>query len=288
MVQWAKQQKDGSMNRITTQIKVGARASFSIVHISDTHMTRADGRDDARKLELANARAVHFPKAESFLLDAAACARDIGAPLVHTGDLIDFVSFANLDFARQFCSQHDCFMAAGNHEFSLYVGEAFEDEAYRNQSLERVQGAFTNDIRFSSRLIGGVNFVAIDNSYYRIEREQLDRLRLEVKRGWPIVLAMHTPLHCERLYSYMMTEKKRPCAYLMATPESLMADYPEYRLLQQQADSTTLEAVEIITSEPLIKVLLTGHLHADLESMLTPSLPQLVTGTRTVRIVQFT
>ena len=178
-------------------------------------------------------------------------------------------------------------MAAGNHEFSLYVGEAFEDAAYRNQSLARVQGAFTNDIRFASRLIGGVNFVAIDNSYYRIEREQLERLRREVKRGWPIVLTMHTPLYCEPLYTFMMNEKKRPCAFLMATPEPLMAAYPEYRLLQQQPDSVTLEAAATITSEPLIKALLTGHLHVDLDTMLTPSLPQFVTGKRTVRVVEF-
>ena len=276
------------MKQIRTRISVGAKTPFSIVHISDTHLTRADGRDDARKLELAKARAVHFPDAEDFLQDAAACARGMGAPLIHTGDLIDFVSWANLDFARQFCSRDDCIMAAGNHEFSLYVGEAFEDEMYRNQSLERVQAAFANDIRFSSRLIGGVNFVAIDNGYYRIERWQLEMLKREIERGWPIVLAMHTPLHCEQLYTFMLTEKQRPCAYLMATPEPLMADYPEYRLLQQQADSVTLEAAATITSEPLIKVLLTGHLHADLESMLTPSLPQLVTGTRTVRVVEFT
>ncbi len=97
----------------------------------------------------------------------------MGAPLIHTGDLIDFVSWANLDFARQFCSRDDCIMAAGNHEFEAgHVGEAFEDEMYRNQVSERVQAAFANDIRFSSRLIGGVNFVAIDNGYYRIERWQ--------------------------------------------------------------------------------------------------------------------
>ena len=63
-------------------------------------------------------------------------------------------------------------MAAGNHEYSLYVGEAWEDAAYRNQSLATVQEAFINNIRMAARVIGGVNFVALDDGYYLFEEEQ--------------------------------------------------------------------------------------------------------------------
>ncbi|MBQ2706718.1 MAG: metallophosphoesterase, partial [Clostridia bacterium] len=91
----------------------------------------------------------------------------------------------------KFCDENDVFFAAGNHEFSLYVGEAWEDADYRNQSLAKVQAAFGNDIRFSSRIIGGVNLVAIDDGYSRFDEEHLDLLKAEVAKGLPIVLLMH-------------------------------------------------------------------------------------------------
>jgi len=56
---------------------------------------------------------------------------------------------------------------AGNHEFSQYVGEAEEDEAYKAQSFAAVQGVYPNDLVFASRIVHGVNFVAVDNTYYR-------------------------------------------------------------------------------------------------------------------------
>ena len=51
---------------------------------------------------------------------------------------VDVVEQLAIDRAKEFCETVDVFMAAGNHEFSLYVGEAWEDEAYRNQSLALV------------------------------------------------------------------------------------------------------------------------------------------------------
>jgi hypothetical protein len=275
-----------SMHKIITRLDVGAEKPFTLLHISDTHLTHADERDDERKLELAKARSEAFPNAEIFLSEVSAYANEINTTILHTGDLIDFVSYANLDFVKEFIDNNDCFMAAGNHEFSLYVGEAFEDAAYRNQSLARVQAVFKNDIRFSSRVIGGVNFVAIDNSYYRFEAEQLEALKRETKRGFPIVLAMHSPLHCEALYQYQLNKRKRECAFLTSTPLDLLEKYPEKRFIQQRADNITLETTEYIKAQPCIKALLTGHLHFDFDTLLTPTLPQLVTGKRTVRVVQ--
>ena len=157
------------MNILDTEIAVGAAQPFCALHASDTHLTLADERDDVRKQALAAGRLPCFPAAEACLDALTAQALEEDVPVLYTGDLSDFVSAANLDRMRRFTDTVDCFMAAGNHEFSLYVGEAWEDAAYRAQSLDRVQTAFKNDIRFASRVIHGVNFVALDNSYYLIE-----------------------------------------------------------------------------------------------------------------------
>lgn len=269
------------MTEITNVFHIGAKAPFTFFHATDTHLTLCDSRNDARKQTLAADRARYFPQAEMHLRESANMARECGSFLVHTGDLIDFVSEANLDAAAQFMQENDCFFTAGNHEFSLYVGEAFEDEAYRAQSFDRVQAAFPHSIRFSSRHVNGVNFVGLDNSYYRIEPWQLSRLKAEAQRGEPIVLCMHTPLFTEKLFAYSMRSSDN--AGLMSVPEELMQDYSDYRYLQQLEDASTHAAYEYILNCPAIRLVLTGHLHFDYETMLTPRLPMLVTGCDTVR-----
>lgn len=271
------------IKHLSTAISVGAEKPFSLLHISDTHLTLANDRDDARKLELAQRRARVFPHAEEMLREVSAEAKKKGLPIVHSGDLTDFVSCANIDAARKFTDSHDVFFAAGNHEFSLYVGEAFEDAAYRNKSLATVQSAFKNDIRFSSRVINGVNLVAVDDSYYRFEPEQLEKLKAEVSRGLPIVLLMHTPLYTPELYRTIRFERGNKSGCLVNVPPEKMTDYEPYRIRQQSADEITREACEYIVSTPEIRAIIAGHVHFDGEFSIHPGLTQYLTGTTTIR-----
>lgn len=272
------------MNMIRTSIDLGTPVPFGLLHISDTHLTLADGRDGERKLSLAAGRCRYFGNAETFLNEAEKFARDSKIAIVHTGDLIDFVSEANLDRAGKFTAENDVFFAAGNHEFSLYVGEAFEDAEYRNQSLKRVQEAFTNDIRFSSRKVNGVNLIAVDNSYYRFEPEQLEALKAEIALGLPMILFMHDPLFEPDLYNVAI--KRAGCAYLTSVPEELMYSYEDYRYRQQKADEITLETTLLIESEPLFRAVFAGHLHYDYEGILPGGLRQYVTGIGTARLIE--
>ena len=269
-----------------TTIHIGLEKPFKVLHLSDTHLTYADDRDDQRKLDLAAARHKTFGPTEDRLAEAVAYAKQNSLPIIHTGDLIDFVSWLNIDKAREFCTENDVFTAAGNHEFSLYVGEAFEDADYRNQSLEKVQSAFTNDIRFAVREIGGVNFIAVDNGYYLFEPWQLEKLKAVAALGKPIVLMMHTPVYTRALYDTMMSRKADNAA-IMGTPEELMQNYTEYRYRQQKPDAPTLEAFEYIKSEPLIKALIVGHLHFNFEDPVTDTLTQYCTGVNCAREITF-
>lgn len=272
------------MKIITTKIEVGATKPFRLLHISDTHLTLADERDDKRKNDLAKGRSQYFGKAEEYLDEACELAKKENMPIVHTGDLIDFVSEANLDRAKRFTSENDVFFTAGNHEFSLYVGEAFEDEAYRNKSLAHVQESFPDDLRFCSRTINGVKLIGIDDGYYRFDEAQFEALKKEAADGLPIILFLHNPLHEPELYKLSMT--KGSCAYLTSTPEELMKGYDEYRYRQQKADEITLEVTRFIESCPLVKAIFAGHLHYDYEGIVDGHLPQYVTGIGTGRIIE--
>lgn len=277
------------MRIVETKISVGANTPFSVLHISDTHLTLADEFDNERKHELAQKRSEieAFRETEAVRKTASEMSKKEGLPIFHTGDLIDFVSHANLKVAKEFAEENDLFLAAGNHEFSQYVGEAEEDAAYRNQSLALVQSAVKNDIRFSSRVINGVNFVALDNSYYLIEENQLECLQAEVEKGLPVVLLLHTPLYEQSLYNHHRNKKEHSPVYLMNVPQEKMEYYSTERYKQQKADFVTEKAYDYILSEPAIKAILAGHLHYDFESTINQKLPQFITGCSTIRKVEF-
>ena len=275
------------MNILHTKINIGAEKPFTVLHASDTHITLADSRDGKRKTDLAEGRQNCFPEANEMFEKLIEMQNETGNLLVYTGDLIDFVSEKNLEKAKEFSRKTDCFFAAGNHEFSLYVGEAKEDAAYRNQSLDKVQAAFKNGIRFSSRIVNGINFVAVDNSYYLFEQWQLDGLKAEAEKGLPIVLCMHNPVYCAELYEFLLNRegRDRP-AYLMSVPEEKMKHYTPDRYEQQKEDAVTHEAYEFILNCDRIKTLLVGHVHCSFEFPLDDKM-QYGVGCTDVRIIEF-
>ncbi len=250
------------MKVLKNHIRIGIEKPFTVLHASDTHIAYADNRNDERKIKLAEQRTNHFPDARENLEFIKNKAISENRTLIYTGDLIDFVSELNLEKAKEFTDSVDVFMAAGNHEFSLYLGEEKEDAAYRNRSLPNVQTVFKNNIRFSSREINGVLFVALDNSYYLIDEEQLAFLKAECGRGLPVILCMHTPLYTRELYDYSREWEPVP-AYLMSVPEELMQDYSEDRYIQQKQDKPTADAFDFIVNCNEIKALITGHIHQD-------------------------
>ena len=270
---------------IETKIEVGALAPFKIIHLSDTHMTYADMRDGERKVELANKRSQYYRGAEDVLALASSTSRELGAPIFHTGDLCDFVSLANLERAKKFVDENDVTLAAGNHEFSLYVGEAIEDAAYRNQSLDKVQAVYKNDIRAFSKKISGVKFIFLDDGYYKIDEGQLEFLKAELAAGLPTVILMHTPMYEPELYD--IERKHHDSGYLLGVPDELVDGYGSDRAKLQRADATTWEAINLIKNTPSVKAIIAGHLHLNYEKMLTDSILQLTTSCETVKVIEF-
>ena len=270
------------MNRVNLLLEIGAEKPFRVLFAADTHTVFVNEKDNSRKHELAEGRQKVFPHAAEYLDELGRAAEEENTVILHAGDLIDFVSEGNLEAAARFTASHDVFMAAGNHEFSQYVGEAWEDAAYREQSLAKVQSVFRNDIRMSARVINGVKFIALDNGYYLFEQAQLDFLRKECAEGLPVVLLMHTPLYTPAYHEFMLTDGHCPCGYLCGTPESEMNGYSEHRFRQQKSDEVTRETIRFITECKNIRCLLTGHNHVNIVSSVRPDLLQYTAGMDTL------
>lgn len=262
------------------EIKVGAEKPFSVFHFSDDHICFADKRDCREKRKLAKRRINGFtggnPDRQNQIeeeIHSIISKEDI--PVVHSGDFIDFVSVANLDYAKKFFDGTDVIMCAGNHEFSQYVGEAWEDEAYKMQSLEDVEKAMPQGIEFGVRIINGVKFITIDDGYYYILPKHLEAFKKELQEDIPVVLVLHNPVYSADTYAKIMKGKSSDePPYLTGCPEKLLEGLSNHRRRQQHSDGTTTEFIEICNSCEKIKAILAGHLHEEVVAVLDNGTPQ--------------
>ena len=265
-------------------VDAGADEPFYFIHIGDNHVSYIDGRDygDERLVETANKRIDYCPTDLRVLDDVSLKARELGAFIVHTGDLIDFVSQKNLDYAKDFTSKNDVFACAGNHEYHVYIWDDGEDTARRESVEDKVQESFTNNIRFSVRIEHGVKFIAIDNSFHKIEQWQLDRFKEEIADGMPVILALHVPVYAPDIFEFQMKKLDYPHpAWLMGVPEELMREYnyEDSWIEEQKANEATNEFYDLIVNSPNIKAIVVGHDHAHFVSQVTPTLKQYMVAT---------
>ncbi len=264
------------MKLIRSTVKIGLKKPVKLLHVTDTHIALADERDDERKHALAHR--LGDPNKENYLKEQIAYAEEHCDLLVHTGDLMDFVSYANVDYAREVVKHEKFFFIAGNHDYSQYVGEAWEDNAYRMNSYMQMGYGIGVPMFFNSRIVGGVNIVGIDNSYYLFEDWHLWRLQREVEKGLPVILAFHDPLFEQSLYDHHMLVAAPDVTYLVGCDEEHLLPYSEFRAVQQRPDAPTLRFIDYVKHEPAIRAILTGHLHFSFESNVAENLPQFVTG----------
>ena len=256
-------------------LDLGLPEPLKILHVSDSHFCLADERDGRRKIDLAAIRLKYELGASMVELDfdeqrlkfernldelfsygKANC--DV---IVHTGDFIDFRSEPNLEIMREKLHAADAFYTPGSHEFSLYLGEAVEDDAYKMQSWDRVAAAAPNALDFAVRIVKGVRFIAIDNSYYRFTGKQFAALEAELRTAMPTVVCVHTPLFEEELFRRRSADNGLGYCALVAAPDRHLPNYPEAQTEIQKPDAATREVYRLIDGSQQIRAILAGHLH---------------------------
>ncbi len=268
---------------IKTEIHIGLPAPLRLLHVTDSHISRWDEIDrleDADKPLLAMERKKYFDggingQAEYLYEQALAYAKKENIPVVHTGDLIDFLSHANFAYMDQTLADVDIIYAAGNHDFCHFVGRAKEDYAYKWENIKIVAPHIKQNLYFDSQVRNGVNLITMDDTYYLLTDGQTELLRAEAAKGLPMLLFLHVPLYTEDYARMVLAEQ--PCAYLTGAPKELCDTYPEDRRLQQTPDAATLRCIDYIQSEPLIKAVVCGHMHRNVEGPLQSGIMQYTT-----------
>ena len=251
-------------------IDAGAEKPFTVLHISDTHLTDAYPDEDGKKQKLKKSRSRTFGgRQEEALRDSLAWAREHVDYVVHTGDMIDAQSEANFDLVRKYYGEGDAAMGGclGNHEF--YHGQGKENEAGKDVTRAKVAATFPFDNTLQSMVVHGINFVTLDNVYNTVTAAQATRFEAEVKKGLPIILCMHCPIDTPRIHRAANKYWKR---------NNLKAVQDVSKWRDPRREPVTRDFIFYLRSQPLLKGLLTGHYHFDVQDRFSPTASQYVVG----------
>lgn len=251
-------------------VKIGLPQPFSVLHLSDTHLTAAypDEPEDKQKLRVRRTRGFGGRQEEA-LRDSLAWAKRNVDCVIHTGDLIDWQSRANLDLAKRYFGE-GMTGCLGNHEFSpsmwLSVPKEEMTEGHKDRSRALLAAAYPFDIELQSTVVGGVNFVTMDDAFGTFTERQVARFAAEVAKGLPIVLCLHVPLYTPHIWrtsrKFWNEGRKFRDA---AEPPPLSA----YR--RQLEDATTCAFIGTLRREPLLKAVLVGHSHITVQDRFSPT-----------------
>lgn len=253
----------------TVEIKLGLERPFRVVHASDTHlhdMYPAE-REDPDRLATWNLRnnSKTILRPREYFAETVRYAAERGARLVHTGDLIDYVSDANLDEAVRVLKGTDAIAVVGNHEWK-WVFDGEKDGTIAGNRVrfgKRISALYPRPSHFA-QVVNGVDFVAIDNSDCLIAQEQAAFVRAECMRGLPVVLLCHVPFRTMELRQSIFER-----------------DIPESCLVEGNAapcDAVTHDFCAWLRQEPAVKAILCGHLHRFYQTRYSPTAVEYVVG----------
>lgn len=255
-------------------VEIGLERPFSVLHISDSHLTAAYADENEKKQELHKTRTTTFGgRQEEALRDALAWAKQHVEYIVHTGDLIDWQSRENLDLVRKYfgdAAGQGFLGCMGNHEFTtdMWLSDPKEEktEAYKDNTRQVIQDAYPFDITFQSQVVHGVNFITLDDVYGYVTEHQVQLFRQEVKKGLPIVLCMHVPFHTDKTWR---ATKRYWGGNAPLTDATLPTPSGDYKM--QKEDPVTRDFIAELKKEPLLRCILAGHEHITFEDQFSPT-----------------
>lgn len=259
-------------------IQIGLKEPFSVLHISDTHLTEAYAHESQDKQTLKKARTQTFGgRQEEALRDSLAWAKANVDYLIHTGDLIDWQSEANFDLVKKYFGGAMT-GALGNHEYSpsMWLSKPREErtEAWKDRTRAKVAAVYPFDTSLHSQIVKGVNFVTLDDVYGSVTPTQVERFAAEVKKGLPIILCMHVPFLTDRLWlmtKRFWSESGKP--FRMTSTPCPTGDYQA-----QKEDPTTRDFIAYLKGEKLLKGILAGHEHITMQDRFSPTAMEYVVG----------
>ena len=250
------------------EIKVGQKKPLKFLHVSDSHVITWDKRSPKQEAIYKN-RIKFFSLSRKRWNMTLAYAKENNLPILNTGDVFDFTTPASIEFLKNEVLPNSCVYAVGNHEFSRYCGSEPELE-HDAETVNAMQSAISYDIGFSSHVIEGVNFLAIDNVTYQFTQAQLEKLEAEIKKGLPIIAMFHIPIYSEKFFTLNFEKNAknkrlpRKVVSMIGVPDDKLAMCDKRLMKKRKPTAVSKKVVEILSTNPLVKGIICGHIHTNI------------------------
>lgn len=246
------------------EINLGLGKAFKAFHISDTHLNFFDAVDastaTAKGKRNLQERWVRFPQALSSFYASLDYARENNLPLLHTGDLVDFVTAGNERFLAHNVKGLDWHFALGNHEYQFGAPGQYEKDPATG--YQRLRPYFKDDLAVSARVIGGANFVAFDNACGNVPAETVARVKAEFEKPMPVVLLCHIPpVYTEKFLDNAVISRQTIARGMGASEEDLAKMTKRPKNVWETYDPPIRDFYTWLQAQPRLKAILCGHTH---------------------------
>jgi len=230
-------------------VTAGLATPFSVLHVSDSHISRIDTRSGEDIWAFAAKRSRYGRELGEHYFNAAfEHAHGKKLKVIHSGDVVEFASAANLEYVERRFKSENAVACVGNHEYWT-VGPT-QDESVRETLLPQLRPAFPKGLPASTVSAGGLSFFLFDNAFGRVSKKTVERFEQAVAQRQPIVLVCHVPFYAEEL----------------GKGQAGLPGGPRWK-----PDEATARFIELARAEPLVKAVLCGHLHKTWEGAFSPT-----------------
>ena len=268
----------------------GLSRPLRVLHLSDSHVALIDERDAdfipccrglgdrfLHRHQNLDERGQPIPPQDAFTRTMTSVGAQELDLIALTGDAVDFPAQAAVDHvlaALETARAPMCY-TAGNHDwlFHSLAGTA-PLEVLRATWRPALARLYQGDPDCSLLDLGGVRFLAIDNSTYQISEKQLEFTRASLDAGLPTVILSHIPLSIATLRAPTLEIKNSPV--LMADPDWDIEDRGRYFVGSDTAE--TLAFVRLVAKAENLLAILCGHIHFAHVDSISPQAVQYVGG----------
>ena len=259
--------------------------SIKVVHIADTHLFKDDERgipyqEFSNRMAKAYNQTTHFKtrvktNPEEAFEQTLAFAKEVNADVITLiGDIFSFPSESAIEWVESKLKETGIpfIYIAGNHDWH-YEGmegtlESLRDIWIKKRLLPLYQG---NHPLMAAYDIKGIRFLAIDNSTYQINKEQLAFFEEQVASGMPLVLLVHIPMYVPgKNISFGCGNPNWGAATDRNFELERRPKWPE-----EGHSQTTLNFHKIVFSAPNLLGVFAGHIHRSSVEMIKGK-PQIV------------
>ena len=270
---------------------VGLEKTIRVLHIADSHLSVPDESEKeyhqySSRMDNAYTSIQHYKTQQettpekSFLeLMDLAKTQKVDA-IVLTGDIVNNPSKSSVRFVLESLGKTGLpwIYIAGNHDWHYEGMQGSADELRRTWTENSLLPLYSGkNPLYSSHIIGGINFVAIDNSTYQVNEEQLEFYKNQTTRPIPMVLLLHIPL-------YMPRDGERDGISTCGDPRWGWDMDRNYEVERRERWSkngnlpSTLEFVDLVKKSSNLAAVLVGHTHTARVDSISGTAFQYTTG----------